>query len=101
MNNAQAETMTSKELVSYFADKYDVSQETMIRIINCENAEWNPALQSRIIKKGKREESWGLVQIHLLSHPEITKEQATDASFSIEFLAKYLSLEKGKMWSCF
>lgn len=99
---ARADEMTPKELVVFYAKKYDVSQETMTRVINCENSGWDIALQSRIIAHtGFREESWGLVQIHLPSHPEVKKEQATNAGFSIEFLAKNLADGRGRLWSCF
>lgn len=43
--------------------------------------------------------SYGLVQIHLPSHPTITKEQALDPYFAIDFLVLNLSKGKCKMWS--
>ena len=43
--------------------------------------------------------SYGLVQIHLPSHPSITKEQALDPYFAIDFLVLNLSKGKCKMWS--
>ena len=74
----------------------------MISVINCENKEWDTDLQSRIInKKGVREKSYGLSQIHLPSHPNISLEQATDPDFAIEFMAQNLSKGKGKMWTCY
>jgi hypothetical protein len=59
----------------------------------------DPALQSRCrykedhpewgVKKGDRELSWGLVQIHLPTNPNVKKEQATDPEFSIKYLASH------------
>ncbi|PIX11561.1 MAG: hypothetical protein COZ74_13765 [Flavobacteriaceae bacterium CG_4_8_14_3_um_filter_31_8] len=82
----------------------------MEEIISCES-HWEYSIQSRHFynKKnvpigytvGMREESWGLVQIHLPAHPKISKEQAIDPDFAIDFLAKNLSRGKAKMWSCY
>lgn len=70
--------------------------------MECENRELDPKLQSRIInKKGEREKSYGLVQIHLPSHPNVSYTQATDPEFSVKFLAKNLSEGKGGMWTCY
>lgn len=107
-----AEDVVPKELMVYtkndliqltykYAEIYNVNPKTMLNIINCENTEWDIDLQSRIInKKGIREESYGLSQIHLPSHPDISKEQATDPDFALEFMAKNISKGKISMWSC-
>lgn len=56
------------------------------RTIWCESHNWN--VQSQIIDRtGNRELSYGLGQIHLPSHPSITKEQALDPEFSIKWMA--------------
>lgn len=74
----------------------------MVKIIDCENTDWDTDLQSKVInKKGKRERSFGLSQIHLTAHPDITQEQATDPDFALKFMAENLSKGKGKMWSCY
>lgn len=47
-----------------------------------------------------REDSWGVVQIHLPSHPEITKEQALNPFWSLNWMAdQWLKGNKWK-WSC-
>lgn len=72
----------------------------MIETINCENRDWDVKLQSRIIQKnGLREDSWGLVQIYLPSHPTITKEQAQDPDFALDFMARHLG--RDVKWSCY
>lgn len=50
---------------------------------------------------GDREESWGLVQIHLPAHPTISKEQANDPEYAAEFLARNLKAGRGSMWTCY
>lgn len=66
----------------------------MTKIINCESSR-NPNAV------GDRGNSFGLVQIHLPSHPSITKEQALDEEYAIDFLAKNLSEGKGYLWTCY
>jgi hypothetical protein len=55
----------------------------------------------RGFRVGDREQSFGLVQIHLPAHPQVSKEQALDPEFAINFLAKSLQNGKGGMWSCY
>jgi hypothetical protein len=104
-----------------YADKYQVSRETMVRKIKCEapimekdgvryydhkdpqsrlkysegqiarNPDWGVV--------GEREKSFGPAQIHLPAHPEITKEQASDPDFALNFMAEHLSKGQDK-WTC-
>ena len=84
------------EEVEKQAEKYGKSAAYMKKIIHCESM-GSTTVQSYHVQNGVREDSWGLVQIHLPSHPTVTKEQALDPEFAIEFLAKNL----GKVrWSC-
>jgi hypothetical protein len=101
------------------SNAYNVSFHEVERIMDCENTEYNPYLQSRHRytqgqvsrnphwgNEGDREKSFGLVQIHLPAENKwegeiITKEQAQDPYFSIEFLAFQLARGKGNMWSCY
>ncbi len=90
------------EFVYLKAEQYGVGADLMISIINCENRDWNPTLQSYAkYKNGEREQSYGLVQIHLPAHPSISYEQATNPEFSINFLAENLAEGRASMWSCY
>lgn len=89
------------ELTGFYAQKYGVSKSLMIRIINCEDGSWNPKARSGIIKNGVEEPSFGLVQIHLPSHPDVSLAQATDPHFALNFLAFHLSKGHARMWSCY
>ena len=71
-------------LVRKYASPKDVYGIT--RTIYCESHNWN--VQSNIINsKGQRELSFGVAQIHLPSHPNITREQALDVEWSIRWMA--------------
>jgi hypothetical protein len=100
-----------KGLISVFASQYNVNGADMWRVISCENRDLIPTLQSYSrypvdieewgVKAGDRELSYGLVQIHLPSHPDVSYKQAIDHMFSIEFMAKEFSKGKQSKWSCY
>ena len=99
-----------KARITHYSVKYGVSSRTMNSIVSCESG-YNPKIQSNHrytysrpklgLKAGQREQSYGLVQIHLPVHPNISKEQALDPEFSLDFLASNLAKGKGRMWTCY
>jgi len=106
------DTETIPEKIEYYSEQYNVSSELMTQIISCETSgTFDSKIQSKIlykfssskrgIVKGTQEQSYGLAQIHLPDHPEVTYEQATDADFALEFMANELSKENGEIWSCY
>ena len=85
------------------SERYGVSYELMLKIMSCENKDLDPDLQSYVpdpTGPNGMEDSWGLVQIHLPSNKGVTKEQATDPEFALNFLAKGLSEGQCRKWSC-
>lgn len=90
-----------EEMVDKYAEKYSVSAEQMKTVIACESG-WDTDIQSQHInKQGEQEQSFGLVQIHLPSHPLVTYEQATDPEFSLDFMARAFSEGEQSMWTCY
>jgi hypothetical protein len=96
-------------LVKNKAKEYGVSAQSMLAVIDCESR-FEPEIQShhtyternvpRGYKVGDREQSYGLAQIHLPAHPAVTKEQALDPEFAIDFMAKNMK-SNPNMWSCY
>lgn len=82
------------------AKEYGVSDRIMKAVIKCES-NGSTTIQSYHKKNGKREESYGLVQIHLPSHPNITHEQAIDPAFAIDFMANQFAQGNANLWSCY
>jgi soluble lytic murein transglycosylase-like protein len=74
--------------------RYGVNLSLMEAIIRCESS-FNPNAV------GDFGQSFGLVQIFLPAHPSITKDQALDPTFAVDFLARNLAAGKGSMWTCF
>lgn len=46
-----------------------------------------------------REDSWGVAQIHLPSHPEITREQAQDPEWALEWAANEFKNGRASKWT--
>ncbi len=95
-------------LVDMFAKKYHVNAPAMKRTLTNENPSFDFYRQSDCVYKkknrwnqpaGSREKSYGVAQIHLLDHSNITLAQATDPVFSVEFMAKQFALGHQRYWS--
>ncbi len=83
------------ELIDYLvrtAEAADVDPTEVRTIIYCES-EWGN-VQSKYMKNGKREDSHGLAQIHLPSHPEVTRAEAYDPHYAIDFIVEHV--KRGK-----
>ena len=103
---------TIPQLITYYSEKYKVSEDLMTDIIGCETAHtFNPVMQSTVkynfssskrgIVKGQQERSYGLAQIHLPDHPGVSYEQAIDKDFALDFMASNIAKGRVKMWSCY
>lgn len=64
-----------------------------IRVAQCESS-LNPTA------KGDGGNSYGLWQIHLPSHPDITKEQALDPQWSTDWAMKQMAAGRASIWTC-
>ncbi len=87
-----------REEVDKKALEYGGDSDRIWRVLMCESGA-STTIQSYHTTALGRENSWGLAQIHLTSHPHITKEQAIDPEFAIDYLAKHLTRGTDK-WSC-
>lgn len=92
-------------VVERHAKHRGVSADRMMKVIACETGHtYDSSLQSFVPVRGGpngREDSWGLAQIHLPSHPYLTKEDATDPEFAIAFMAEKFSLGQAYLWTCY
>lgn len=85
---------TISDFISDYSFRDKVNPKIVRAIIKCESG-YNP---NAVGDGGK---SFGLVQIHLPSHPNITKEQAVNPEFAIKYLTSELSAGRGKAWTCY
>jgi len=96
-----------EQLVDFYSEKYGVNADKMMQTIRNENDTFDTNRQSELkYKKGNRwkfpagtqEKSYGLAMIHLPDHPHITKEQATNPHFAVEFMAKEFAKGNQSKW---
>jgi hypothetical protein len=87
------------DLIGVYATKYGVDASQMLETVRCESVGFKN-VQSGHILNGVREDSWGIVQINLYWNPEVTKQQALDPYFSMDFMARKFKLGKQDRWTC-
>lgn len=97
--------LTEKErlqLFLYERVQYDYARYKKIKKVIEKESEWNPSVQSYCIGlDGKREESYGLVQINIIANPDVTKEQALDPIFAINYIVDAEREGKLNKWSAY
>lgn len=89
-------TSTVKILIDRYSSYYGLSDEKtslLERVLWCESRYNTEAV-------GDQGLSLGVAQIHLPAHPAITRQQALDPRFAIDWAARQFSLNKENMWSC-
>ena len=93
------------ELLEYLfaeAAKYGANPEMMRQTIACESMHWVTDIQSWHRRPdGSREQSFGLAQIHLPDHPQVSYEEAINPHYAIKFMAQHFGENNGKIWTCF
>jgi hypothetical protein len=74
----------------------------MYRVIQCETSNtFDSDIQSGYkYPNGKREQSFGLAQIHLPDHPHISRTEAISADFALNFMASEFQAGRKWKWSC-
>ncbi len=87
-----------ESLISTYSKQYGVSADLMTYIVQAEST-GSTTIQSNYYYKGKRENSFGLAQINLDWNPDVTREQAQDPDFALNFLASNLKAGKCYLWS--
>ena len=98
-NYSQPDVLKDEDIakIPIYSAKYGVSSYQIIRTIECESHFRN--IQSKIVKGGVRENSWGIAQINLTMNPSVTREQALDIDFAIDFMAS--EFKAGRDWKWF
>lgn len=84
---------TTVGLISYYAELYDVSSSSVYSTLRCES-KLNPSAI------GDGGHSYGIAQIHLPSHPKVTKKQALNKAFAIRWTVKQFAAGRASMWTC-
>lgn len=87
-----------RELTDYYADMYGVSSKTMHIIVNGESG-------YQFDQKGDfyngQYNSFGACQIHLPDHPNISKEQALNPEFCLDWMAQQVKAGRARLWTVY
>ena len=91
-------SMSIPEKIRYYAELYDVSATSMQRTITCESNASSTRQSEHLDPTGPngREDSWGLVQLHLPSHRNVSRAEALDPDFALNFMARETSRPAGR-----
>lgn len=93
------------ELVRQDADRYHVDYKDLYNTLNCESEGFGDVkIQSQFPNPegpNGKENSWGVAQINLDAHPDISYASATDPVFAVDYAAKEFSLGNADNWTCY
>lgn len=91
-------------MVHLAAERYGINEIKFTKTLECESANLTHNGQSYVVAidgPNGREDSWGIAQIHLPSHPEITRDQALDPAFALDFAARRFAQGHASDWTCY
>lgn len=93
------------QLVKTDAKKYGVNYHDLYATLSCESDGFKDvAIQSQVPNaKGPngKENSWGISQINLDAHPDISLASATDPVFAVNYAAEAFSEGNENSWTCY
>lgn len=101
---AHAEVLDIDQLITLSSTKEGINREHFYKTLECESAGFTDvAIQSYVpdpTGPNGREDSWGLAQIHLPDHPDVSREMAQNPSFAIPYAA-HLFKENPHYFHCY
>lgn len=89
-----------EDYVRYIAREYEINEYRFAETARCESG-FVPQQSKVINKKGQREDSWGIFQIHLPDHPDVSREEAMDIEFATKWSAEQFKKGYPNLWSCY
>lgn len=75
------------------AQRYGLDPSLFAAVISCESG-WNPTAVSPT-------RDYGIVQVHLSAHPELTLDQVDNPYFAINWMAQAWEAGHENWWTCF
>lgn len=87
-------TTTAPVIIEAYAVRYGIPAQPLIDTLQCESNFIRTA-------SGDFGTSFGVAQIHLPAHTDISKAQALDPIWSIDWAAQQFKAGKQSMWTCY
>ncbi len=98
VRDAPLSTTTVEALIHYAAAFYGVDYAQLYGTLKCESSVHGIPFDTNAI--GDAGTSFGIAQIHLSSHPDVSKVQAMDGLWSIYWTAKEFHAGRAWQWTC-
>lgn len=84
-----------------YANTYNIDLNSFYKTIECESG-FDPNVQSQFKdKNGKQEQSYGLAQINVGVHTDVSIKEAKDPDFALTYMAKSFANGLQNRWSCY
>lgn len=95
-------TTTIEALVRTTEAQYGLT-DSFYNTLKCESAGWQNKQSQVPHAAGPNglEDSWGVVQIHLPDHPDVTRAQALDPSFAVPWAAQVFKEGDAHLFTCY
>lgn len=87
-------TTTAEDIITSYAIHYGISAGPLVATLRCESDFDSGAV-------GDHGSSFGVAQIHLPAHPEITEAEALDPLWSINWAAEQFAAGHADLWTCY
>lgn len=84
---------TAESIIVATAIHYGISGKEFLGTLQCESG-----LNKNAV--GDHDTSFGVAQIHLPAHKDISKEQALDPMWAIDWSARQFAAHNEKIWTC-
>lgn len=81
------------KMIAMKAIENDLNPKYLVALAKCESS-LNPNIQSKFMQSYGREQSFGLFQIHLKAHKDVTVKQALDPVFNTQWAIQ--KIKEGK-----
>lgn len=94
---------TTQLLIVRAAARYGADAARLTATLNCESEGFQD-IQSQIPNKSGpngQEDSWGVAQINLRAHPDVSIYQALDVRWSVNWAAEQFAAGNEREWSCY
>jgi hypothetical protein len=94
---AEAAIMLPSDYFNYAWDdalKVGIDPKMFTDTLQCESG-FDPA------KVGDQGTSFGIAQIHLISHPRVTQQEALDGIWAIDWAAQSFASQHASWWTCY
>lgn len=93
-------TTAAPAIIAAYAAHYGISAVPLEATLKCES-QFKADAAGDFSSSTMQYTSFGVAQIHLSAHPEVTKEEALDPLWSINWAAEQFAEGNANLWTCY